>query len=107
MGFRQAKSRAHEEREAWAGWISLHRSALRAIGLPAEVYLSADHWADFLENGYLEWHPQDRTGFTFDRLSPASAGALRRFLEGEYASVERCPRLLDALRARHQEGRIP
>jgi hypothetical protein len=106
MGFRQPKSRAHEDRVGWAEWISIYRSALRLIGLPPEVYLSAEHWTDFLENGYLEWHPQDRTDFTFDRLSPASAGALRRFLEGQYGGAERCPPLLGWLRVRHQEGRI-
>jgi len=106
MGFRRAKSGAHHDRAAWAQWVSLHRPALRAIGLAPEVYLSANHWADFLENGYLEWHTQDHTGFTFDSLSPASAGALRRFLEEEYGRAERCPPLLGWLRVRHQEGKI-
>jgi hypothetical protein len=106
MGFRRAKSRAHHDRGPWAEWIGLHRPALQALGLPPEVYLSADHWADFLENGYLEWHPQDCTGFTVDRLSPASAGALRRFLEGQFGGDEQCPPLLGWLRVRHQEGRI-
>ena len=94
------------EREAWAKWIAHHRPEFQAIGLPAEVYLSRSHWGDFLENGYLEWHPHDRTGFVFDQLSPASAGALRRFLENQYADAVRCPPLLGWLRVRHQEGRI-
>jgi hypothetical protein len=106
MGFRRAKSRAHEDRETWGEWIDLHRRALGAIGLPPEVYLSADHWSDFLENGYLEWHPQDRTGFTFDDLPSASAGALWRLLEVEYGGEERCPPLLGWLRVRRQEGKI-
>jgi hypothetical protein len=106
MGFRRAKCRAHESRAKWAEWLSLQRPELQAIGLSPEVYLSAEHWADFLENGYLERHPRDRTGFAFDRLSPASAGALRRFLEGQYGEADRCPPLLGWLRVRHQEGMI-
>jgi hypothetical protein len=107
MGFRRTKSRAHDDREAWAEWIGLHCPALRTIGLPPEFYPSADHWSDFLESGYLEWHPQDRTGFTFDHLSSAGAGALRRFLEEQYGGANRCPPLLGWLRVRHQDGKIP
>jgi hypothetical protein len=106
MGFRRAKSHQHEKRSAWAEWIARYRSDLQALGLPPGVYLSPDHWNDFLENGYLEWHPQDSAGFVFDQLSPASAGALRRFLETEYGEGTRCPPLLGWLRVGHQEGRI-
>jgi hypothetical protein len=94
MSFRRAKSSETVKRNAWVEWIALHRTALQAIGLSSEVYLSEAHWKDFLENGYLEWHPQDGTGFVFDRLSPASAGALRRFLEGQYGDANYCPPLL-------------
>jgi hypothetical protein len=107
MSFRQAKSRDRDRRDAWQEWIDLHRAELQAIGLPPEVYLSADHWDDFLQNGYLELHPQDCTGFSFQKLSPASAGALRRFLEGQFAKSSCCPYLLSGLRVRHEEGRIP
>jgi hypothetical protein len=31
--------------------------------------LSAEHWKDFLENGYLELHPGDGAGFCFERLT--------------------------------------
>jgi hypothetical protein len=106
MSFRRAKSRDHGKREVWAEWIARYRQDFQAIGLPPEVYLSAAHWQDFLENGYLEWHPQDSAGFVFDHLSPASAGALRRFLEGQYEEAHRCPPLLEWLRVRHREGRI-
>lgn len=106
MSFRRAKSRGHEDREAWSEWLDRVRTQLRAIGLPPEVYLSAAHWNDFLQNGYLEWHPQDTAGFLFDHLSAASAGALRRFLEGQYGAEARCPPLLEWLRVRHQQGRI-
>jgi hypothetical protein len=106
MGFRRGKSREHERREAWAAWVALHRPELQAIGLPPEVHLSADHWEDFLENGHLERHPQDCTGFAFDRLTPASAGALRRLLEGEHGEEDPCPPLLGWLRVRHEQGRV-
>jgi hypothetical protein len=106
MSFRRAKSRDNVKREAWAEWVGRYRPDLQAIGLPPEVYLSGEHWEDFLENGYLEWHPQDSAGFGFDHLSPASAGALRRFLERQYGEAVHCPPLLAWLRVRHREGRI-
>ena len=106
MGFRRAKSREHEKRSAWAEWTARYRPDLQAIGLSPEVYLSPEHWEDFLENGYLEWHPRDSAGFVFDQLSRASAGALRRFLEDQYGEAARCPPLLGWLRVRHRQGRI-
>ncbi len=53
MGVRRAKSREQEKRDLWDEWIARNRSGLQAIGLPPEVYLSPEHWEDFLENGYL------------------------------------------------------
>jgi len=106
MSFRRGKERGRERREAWAEWIARYRPELQAIGLPPEVSLSAAHWEDFLENGYLEWHPQDFTGFTFDSLTPAAAGALRRSLERQYGGTDRSPSLLEWLRVRHRDGGI-
>src|SRR4051794_33853627 len=106
MGFRQAKNSGHKRRAAWAEWLALHRPKLQAIGLPPEVWLSPEHWEDFLQNGYLEWHPQDCTGFAFDRLPPASAAALRRFLETQYGEAEHCAPLLRWLRVRQNDDRI-
>jgi hypothetical protein len=106
MGFRRAKSQQHKKRSVWAEWIARYRPDLQAMGLSPEVYLSPEHWNDFLENGYLEWHPPDSASFMFDQLSPASAGALRRFLETHYGEATRCPPLLEWLRNRHQQGRI-
>jgi len=106
MSFRRPRNQDHKQREAWAAWIASSRAVLQVIGLPPEVYLSREHWEDFLENGYLEWHPQDSAGFVFDQLSAVSAGALRRFLEGEYGEAARCPPLLAWLRVRLRQGRI-
>jgi hypothetical protein len=106
MGFRQPKSDAHRRQRVWADWIDQHRPALERLGLPPEVYLSDAHWEDFLENGYLEWHPRDSTGFEFGKLWATAAGALRRFLEEQYGGAELCPPLLGWLRVRHEQGRI-
>jgi hypothetical protein len=106
MSFRNSKRNSARERHAWDSWIGLHRRTFVSLGLPAEVYLSADHWNDFLENGYLEWHPEESTGFSFDQLPPALAGALRRFLEEQYGEEKRCPPLLQWLRVRHAMGLI-
>jgi hypothetical protein len=106
MGVRRSKKDDHRARQAWSDWITQHREGLRALGLPPEAYLSEARWLDFLENSYLEWHPEDRPGFSFADLSAGSAGALRRFLEREYGSAEECPSLLRWLRVRYQEGRI-
>jgi hypothetical protein len=107
MGFRRAKSREQEKRKPRDEWIARNRSGLDAIGLPPEVYLSPEHWEDFLENGYLEWHQQDGAGFAFDHLSSGAAGALLRFLGGHYGEAVRCPPLLGWLRERRRQGRIP
>ncbi len=104
MGFRRHKSDEHRRRQAWSEWLARHRESLRAVGLPPAAYLSEAHWLDFLDNGYLDWHPEDCTGFEFAKLSRASAGALRRFLEQEYGSAAQPPPLLEWLRVRHQEG---
>lgn len=106
MGFRRPKSREHERQKAWGEWVERARPILRSIGLPAEVLLSESHWEDFLENGYLEWHPQDYTGFGFNELPPLAADELRRFLELEYGENEPVPTLLGWLRVRYQEGRL-
>jgi hypothetical protein len=106
MSFRRPKSDEHRRQAEWANWIAEQRDTLLAMGVSPEVFLSVSHWEDFLENGYLEWHPQDSSGFDFDQLSPASAGALRRFLALHYGNADRCPPLLAWLRARHEAGQI-
>jgi hypothetical protein len=106
MSFRQPKSSNQHNRDAWADWITGNRPQLHAIGLPPEVYLSAAHWEDFLENGCIEWHAEDSAGFSFEQLSPALAAALRRFLEQHYGAAARRPPLLNWLRVRHERGDI-
>jgi hypothetical protein len=54
------------------------------MGLPPEAYLTWDHWYDFLSNGWLEWHPQDRTGYSFDRMSDGQMKQVLAFLEANY-----------------------
>ena len=81
MGFRKARTERHKDHAAWQGWIEQHRSDLRRMGLPAEVYLTLDHWQDFLENGHLHWHEEDTTGFEFSQLSRGQMEELRHFLE--------------------------
>jgi hypothetical protein len=105
MSFRQNQPRTNKP-GAWTEWIDGHRAELKSIGLPPEVYLSESHWNDFLQNGCLEWHPQDSTGFEFGSLVPGASGALRRFLEGQYGAAENSPPLLGWLRVRHEQGRI-
>jgi hypothetical protein len=45
------------------------------------VTLSESHWTDFLQNGYLEWHPESRDGFVFDQLSCDQMSRLLAVLE--------------------------
>ena len=106
MSFRRSKSQAHRNRREWDDWLSQHRQTLQSCGLAPEVYLSAEHWDDFLQNGYLEWHRDDTAGFAFDQLSPTEAGALRRFLEEQCNDDNTCPPLLQWLRERHAQGMI-
>jgi hypothetical protein len=54
---------------------------LTATGLPPSVMLSEDHWTDFLQNGYLECHPESYDGFTFDKLSSGQMSELLAVLE--------------------------
>ncbi|MBX7104612.1 MAG: hypothetical protein K1X57_11060 [Gemmataceae bacterium] len=101
MSFRQPKSDAHRAAAAWQAWIEQYRAELLSIGLPAEVFLSAERWSDFLENGHLHWHPS--SGFEFGQLTPGQLAALHRFLEREYGDATRFPPLLEWTRVRLAE----
>jgi hypothetical protein len=74
MSFRQPN-------RAWQEWCARHQAALHAIGLPPSVTLSESHWSDFLQNGYLEWHPESHDGFAFDQLSLGQMSQLLAILE--------------------------
>ncbi len=98
MAFRRTKTDAHRWSQAWHEWIDAHRAELAAIGLPAEVYLDASRWSDFLENGHLHWH--ESSGFEFGHLPACQLAALHRFLEQEFGKAEHCPPLLGWVRVR-------
>lgn len=104
MSFRRAESNHNRRLQEWRGWIDNRRAELIAVGLPPEVYLDADHWYDFLENGHIHWH--ESSGFEFDDLSPARLAALLRFLEREYGATEPPVPLLRWVRAR-SGGHLP
>lgn len=88
MAFRKPKSDRRAQNRAWQTWLSHYEAALRAIGLPPSVMLDEEHWTDFLQNGYLEWHPESRDGFAFEQLSLDQMATLLAVLEAsdEYAS---------------------
>jgi hypothetical protein len=88
MAFRKNKSDQLDLDSRWFDWIDRHRNTLRDLGLPPEVYLSQDHWNDFLENGHLHWHRQDSTAFNFGDLSRSQMRELLAFLEHH---LEICP----------------
>lgn len=76
MSFRRSKSHQDRESRAWLTWRSRHETALEAIGLPPSVTLDEDHWTDFLQNGYLERHPESYDGFSFEQLSSSQMSGL-------------------------------
>ena len=98
MGFRHPKTDDKRRAREWHAWIDRHRAELASLGLPAEVYLDAGRWHDFLENGHLHWRPS--SGFESGDLSPAQLAALHRFLEREYGAADRPPPLLQWARVR-------
>lgn len=67
----------------WHDWIVTHQATLRAIGLPSDVYLTEEHWLDFLENGHLHWHPDEDAGFDLTDLNRDQQRHLLRFLESQ------------------------
>jgi hypothetical protein len=81
MSFRRPKSQQHVVDREWRTWLLQHERELRDIGLPAGVLLTADHWYDFLQNGYLEWHPDSYDGFDFKQLTNDQMGRLLAVLE--------------------------
>jgi hypothetical protein len=87
MSFRQPKSHRDAEQRTWQVWLSRHESALRAAGLPPSVILSESHWTDFLQNGYLELHPESHDGFAFDQLSRDQMSRLLAVLEASPESL--------------------
>src|SRR5262245_29845823 len=82
MSFRRAKSHRHIELRQWEEWLGRHRAALNEAGLPAGVMLGEGHWIDFLQNGYLERHPEAADGFEFGHLSREQMERLLAVLEG-------------------------
>ncbi len=88
MSFRQPKSHRDADQRTWQAWLSRNEQALKAIDLPPSVTLSEDHWTDFLQNGYLEWHPEASDGFEFSQLSLEQLSGLLAVIEAspEYAS---------------------
>ena len=89
MTFRQSKSHRGADQPAWRAWLSRHEQALKAINLPPSITLSEDHWTDFLQNGYLEWHPEAYDGFEFGQLTSGQMSGLLTVLEAspEYVSM--------------------
>lgn len=83
MAFRKRGANGRKRQQSWYVWIDANARTLKSIGLPPEVYLSLDHWLDFLENGHLHWHLDDSTGFEFGDLSHDQMLHLLRFLESE------------------------
>jgi hypothetical protein len=81
MSFRQPKSHRHDHDRAWRAWLSRYESALKAVGLPPSLTLNEDHWTDFLQNGYLEWHPESNDGYVFDQMSAQQMSQLLAVLE--------------------------
>lgn len=88
MSFRQAKSHRHADDRAWREWLSLHGPALKALAIPPGLTLSEAHWIDFLQNGYLERHPDSYDGFTLDGLTVEQSRGLLAVLESSPAYVE-------------------
>lgn len=88
MSFRKPKSYGAVDHREWSEWLAFHYTALKAIQLPPSLTLSKEHWKDFLQNGYLEWHPESNDGFEFDQLSLEQMAGLLGVLEKspEFAS---------------------
>lgn len=102
-----ASRRGNEHRD----WLTAHGDELSEIGLPFRVFESADRWADFLQNGHLDWH-DDPGHFSFEELSAEQRSGLHRFLEREHGPGE-APPLLSWLRVRAapelsvRDGEVP
>ena len=91
MSFRKAKTDSQRRCNEWREWIDERRAEIKAIGLPAELFLDASHWSDFLENGHLHWH--ESSGFDFGHLSSGQLAALHRFLNANtvpWNNTHRC-----------------
>ena len=75
----------------WPEWMETHRKTLKAIGLPCDVYMTAEHWFDFLTNGHLHWHPHEDAGFDLSDLNEGQARHLLRFLDAQSTDSEMGP----------------
>ena len=76
-----SRNEQQRQKQGWIIWIERHRATLKSIGLPPEVYLDLEHWCDFLQNGYLERHPESSTGFDFSQMSTDQMRQLLEFLD--------------------------
>jgi hypothetical protein len=69
MSFRNPRNNKRNVQRAWDAWLAHNANALKAIDLPPALTLSFEHWVDFLQNGYLEMHPEANDGFSFEQMS--------------------------------------
>jgi hypothetical protein len=76
-----AQGHRHIEDRAWRNWLTHDAPALKAISLPPELTLSSSHWIDFLQNGYLERHPESDAGFDLDLMTAGQMRGLLAVLE--------------------------
>jgi len=94
MSFRKPKSHRDAEDRAWRQWLAANEIALKRVGLPPGVTMSAAHWNDFLQNGMLDWHPESNDGFCFLQLSREQMEHLLAVLE---AALETAPEFSEGL----------
>lgn len=60
----------------WESFLAAHAETLRASRVPPLIFMSVDHWEDFLSHGYLD-AVEDPDDFTVDELDEPAYAALR------------------------------
>ncbi|MBX3449028.1 MAG: hypothetical protein KF777_05670 [Planctomycetaceae bacterium] len=61
---------------AWKRWVGQHFDELTAAGVRLEIFSNEYRWANFLEEGGIDWE----SGWRIEMLSPQQAERLHRFL---------------------------
>ncbi len=80
MAFRRDSDRSLR----WQQWLSQHRNALVAIGLPDWIFTDERRWICFLQEGGIDWESR----WKIEMLSPQQAKLFFDFMVSDYGSQE-------------------
>ena len=84
MTFRRSPQKSAAKRQ-WDRFVSNNQPTIIASGIPAAIFVSIDHFGEFLCRGYVD-HYIDPSEFRVDSLNPTQYNALVTLTESYFAA---------------------